>query len=50
MTPRAAMQAGSSYLVIGRPITQAADPVQALQEINGEIEGAVMVRKSGGHA
>jgi orotidine-5'-phosphate decarboxylase len=33
MTPRAALDAGSSYLVIGRPITQAADPLQALQEI-----------------
>lgn len=30
MTPLAALQAGSSYLVIGRPITQAADPLQAL--------------------
>lgn len=50
MTPRAAMQAGSSYLVIGRPITQAAHPLQALQDINSEIEGVVMVRKSGGHA
>ena len=50
MTPRAAIQAGSSYLVIGRPITQAADPEQALQDINSEIEGVVMVRKSGGHA
>lgn len=37
MTPRAAIQAGSSYLVIGRPITQAADPLVALQNINKEI-------------
>lgn len=37
MTPQAAMQAGSSYLVIGRPITQAHDPVQALREINQQI-------------
>jgi len=37
MTPLAAMQAGSSYLVIGRPITQAADPLQALLGINEEI-------------
>jgi len=34
MTPKAAMQAGSNYLVIGRPITRAADPLQALLEIN----------------
>lgn len=33
MTPRAAIEAGSSYLVIGRPITQAPDPLAALQEI-----------------
>lgn len=37
MTPQAALQAGSSYLVIGRPITQAADPLQALLDINREI-------------
>jgi orotidine-5'-phosphate decarboxylase len=37
MNPKAAMQAGSSYLVIGRPITQAADPLQVLLEINQEI-------------
>ncbi len=37
MTPLAALQAGSSYLVIGRPITQAADPLQALLDINREI-------------
>jgi orotidine-5'-phosphate decarboxylase len=37
MTPQAAMQAGASYLVIGRPITQAVDPLQALLDINHEI-------------
>ena len=37
MTPLAALQAGSSYLVIGRPITRAADPLQALLDINREI-------------
>ena len=37
MTPQAALLAGSSYLVIGRPITQAADPLQALRDINTEI-------------
>lgn len=37
MTPRAALEAGSSYLVIGRPITQAADPLRALQDINLEL-------------
>ena len=33
MTPRDAMNAGSNYLVIGRPITAAEDPLQALQQI-----------------
>jgi len=37
MTPRAAVEAGSSYLVIGRPITQAPDPLLALQEIIREL-------------
>jgi len=45
MSPKAAMQAGSSYLVIGRPITQAADPLQALLDINQELG---MSRKNGG--
>lgn len=40
MTPRAALDNGSSYLVIGRPITRAADPLQALQEISQQIGGA----------
>lgn len=37
MTPVKAVKAGSDYLVIGRPITQAADPVQTLQVINTEL-------------
>lgn len=37
MTPRAAIAAGANYLVIGRPITQAADPVAMLQRIQREI-------------
>lgn len=36
MTPAEALQAGSSYLVIGRPITAAADPMQALLTIESE--------------
>jgi orotidine-5'-phosphate decarboxylase len=39
MTPRAALEAGSSYLVIGRPITRAADPLLALQTITKDIGG-----------
>ncbi len=37
MTPRAAMQNGASYLVVGRPVTKAADPLLALQNICREI-------------
>lgn len=37
MTPEAAMSAGSDYLVIGRPITQSADPVATLRAINASI-------------
>ncbi|PLA73667.1 orotidine-5'-phosphate decarboxylase [Hydrogenovibrio sp. SC-1] len=37
MTPESAMAAGSSYLVIGRPITQAADPLSELANINQSI-------------
>ncbi len=37
MTPRAALENGSSYLVIGRPITKAVDPLKALQNITNEI-------------
>lgn len=36
-TPRQAIQNGSDYLVIGRPITQAADPLLVCQRINSEI-------------
>lgn len=44
MTPTQAIAAGATDLVIGRPITAAADPVKVLQSINDEIrsfEGAV---------
>jgi orotidine-5'-phosphate decarboxylase len=40
MTPAGAIAAGSSYLVIGRPITRAPDPLAALQRINAEIAAA----------
>lgn len=37
MTPAAAMQAGSTHLVIGRPVTQAEDPMAALAAIESEL-------------
>jgi len=37
MTPVDAMNAGSSYLVIGRPITKSDSPVEVLMTINSEI-------------
>ncbi len=37
-TPAAAIAAGASHIVVGRPITQAADPVAALEAIVDEIE------------
>ncbi len=36
-TPARAIAGGAHYLVIGRPITQAADPVAALAEIEAQI-------------
>lgn len=38
LTPAQAIQAGADYLVIGRPITQAADPLLVLEAITREIE------------
>ena len=37
MTPTAAIRAGSDYLVIGRPITKADNPAEALRSINASI-------------
>jgi orotidine-5'-phosphate decarboxylase len=37
MTPADAVRAGAHYLVIGRPITQAADPLAMLNAINQEL-------------
>lgn len=37
MTPRQAIDVGVDYLVVGRPITQAADPLAALIAINETI-------------
>ena len=44
MTPAEAIKAGSDYLVIGRPITRAADPLKVLREINDEIKKGLGAR------
>lgn len=41
VSPREAVKAGATYLVIGRPVTQAADPRQTLLTINDEIADSV---------
>ena len=41
MTPAAAIAAGANYLVVGRPITRAPDPLRALEAINREIAGTM---------
>ena len=37
VTPEAALADGADYLVIGRPITQAPDPLAALRDINAAV-------------
>ena len=41
MTPGDAMRAGSTYLVVGRPITAADEPLAALSAINAEVSAAL---------
>lgn len=42
MTPKQAIAEGADYLVIGRPITQAVDPIQALADINQSLSGMAL--------
>jgi len=44
MTPGDAIRAGASYLVVGRPITAASDPLARLEAINAEVSAALSVR------
>lgn len=41
-TPKEAIRAGANYLVVGRPITGAANPRTAAEEIAKEIESAAV--------
>lgn len=38
MTPQQALSAGVDYMVIGRPVTQSADPAQTLKAINTSLK------------
>ena len=38
MTPKKAIEAGSDYLVIGRPITQSSSPLETLKSINSSLD------------
>ncbi len=39
MAPSVALKLGADYLVVGRPITAASEPLQALLDIEASIEG-----------
>jgi len=43
MTPKKAIEAGADRVVVGRPITQAKDPLEAVKLILEEIEGSTIV-------
>ena len=38
MSPKEALEVGANYLVIGRPITKAPDPLDVLKNINSSLE------------
>jgi orotidine-5'-phosphate decarboxylase len=41
-TPAEAVRAGSDFLVVGRPVLEAADPVAAVERILDQMQGAVV--------
>ena len=46
LTPHQAMQAGANYLVVGRPIRDAADPRQAARDIVADMARGLRARRS----
>ena len=46
MTPASALAAGADYLVIGRPVTRAADPRAAAEAIQSEMAASMHVNRS----
>lgn len=40
VTPAAAARAGATYVVVGRAVTQAPDPAQAMERVRAELAGA----------
>jgi orotidine-5'-phosphate decarboxylase len=48
-TPQAAIGAGADYLVVGRPITQAADRAKAAADFVRAIEEALAARQVADH-
>jgi orotidine-5'-phosphate decarboxylase len=44
MTPAEAIRAGADYLVVGRPVTAAADPIGAAQKILTDIQPEILIR------
>ncbi|HAW60218.1 MAG TPA: orotidine-5'-phosphate decarboxylase [Actinobacteria bacterium] len=41
LTPAQAVQLGASYIVVGRPVIESTDPVEAVSKILEEIKGAI---------
>ena len=47
-TPASAIEAGADFLVVGRPIRDAADPVAAARAVVEEMQGALARRSQVG--